>query len=97
MTSAPAAFQPTLSLSPMDATLVTGESMSFTAQINYVPDGPRYFRQPVTFKVEEAGGGTITLAGGYTAPSQPGTYHVVAQRDDFPSVKARATVLVKTR
>jgi hypothetical protein len=34
--------------------------------------------QAVAWSVVEAGGGTISVAGLYTAPSAPGTYHVMA-------------------
>ncbi len=91
------AFKPYLRLTPLTAEVAPGETLQFSAEINYKPDGPRYFRQPVTFEVEEPGGGKVTLQGGYTSPSKPGTYHVVAKRDDYPEVKARATVVVKAR
>jgi hypothetical protein len=49
----------------------------------------------VGWRVVEAGGGTITGAGLYTAPDQPGTYHVKVMREDFPQTTAIATVTVK--
>ncbi len=88
------AFQPFLRLSPMEASTTPGGEVRFSASINYDPAGPRYIRQPVTFRVEEAEGGTMELGGLYTAPARPGVYHVVARRDDFPDVQARATVTV---
>ena len=91
------AFQPFLRLTPMEASTTPGGTVHFSASINYDPAGPRYIRQPVTFRVEEAEGGTVTFAGLYTAPTRPGVYHVVARRDDFPEVQARATVTVHTR
>jgi hypothetical protein len=91
------AFQPFLRLSPTEASTAPGGEVRFSASINYDPAGPRYIRQPVTFRVEEAEGGTAGPAGLYTAPTRPGVYHVVARRDDFPEVQARATVTVLAR
>jgi len=91
------AFQPFLHLSPMEASTASGGEVRFSASINYEPTGPRYLRQPVTFRVEEAEGGTVGLGGLYTAPARPGVYHIVARRDDFPEVQARATVTVLAR
>ncbi|MBL0313105.1 MAG: hypothetical protein IPP78_10420 [Holophagaceae bacterium] len=87
-------FKPTLVLSPKVATLVPNETQSFSAQINYEPDGPRFPRQPVTWTVVEAGGGEVTRTGLYTAPSAAGTYHVKAEREDHPGVADTATVTV---
>lgn len=89
-----AAFKPTLSISPKAVTLAPGATQSFSALINYEPDGPRYPRQPVTWTVMEAGGGGITSTGLYTAPSTVGTFHVKAQREDHPGVADTATVTV---
>jgi len=91
------AFQPFLRLSPMEASTAPGGTVRFSASINYDPTGPRYIRQPVTFRVEEAEGGSVELGGLYTAPTRPGVYHVVSRRDDFPEIQARATVTVLQR
>ena len=88
------AFKPSLALSPKAVTLAPGATQSFSAQINYEPDGPRFPRQPVTWTVVEVGGGEITRTGLYTAPSSPGTYHVKAEREDHPGVMNTATVTV---
>jgi len=87
-------FKPTLALSPKTVTLAPGATQSFSAQINYEPDGPRFPRQPVTWTVAEAGGGEVTRTGLYTAPASPGTYHVKAEREDHPGVSDTATVTV---
>ena len=88
-------FKPTLTLTPRKAEVAVGGTVSFSATINYEPDGPRYPRQPVKWSVEEGEtGGTITPHGLYTAPGKPGTYHVKAEREDFPGVSAKATVKV---
>ncbi len=89
-----AAFKPTLAISPKTVTLAPGATQSFSAIINYEPDGLRYPRQPVTWTVVEAGGGEITHTGLYTAPSVAGTFHVKAQREDHPGVSDTATVTV---
>jgi hypothetical protein len=49
----------------------------------------------VTWSVQEgASGGTITAAGVYTAPSTPGTYHVVATSQADATASGTATVTV---
>ena len=88
------AFKPTLKLSPKAVTLAPGATQSFSAQINYEPDGPRFPRQPVTWTVLEAGGGVITPAGLYTAPLSTGTYHLKAEREDHPGIAGTAMVTV---
>jgi hypothetical protein len=87
-------FKPLLNLRPVAVTLARGATQTFQAGINY-PDGARYLRQPVGWRVVESGGGTIDGAGLYTAPDLPGTYHVEVRREDFPEVTATATVTVK--
>ncbi|HJV49744.1 MAG TPA: hypothetical protein VJ549_10760 [Geothrix sp.] len=90
----PEPFVPALSLRPVAVQLGTGATQGFQAEINY-QEGVRYLRQPVGWRVMEAGGGTINAAGLYTAPATPGVYHVQVRRDDFPEVTAQATVVVK--
>ena len=46
--------------------------------------------QAVNWSVLEAGGGTITSAGVYTAPSTPGTYHIVATSQADPAQSGQA-------
>ncbi len=88
-------FKPTLAINPKAVTLAAGVTQSFSAQINYEPNGPRYPRQPVKFTVLETSGGTITRTGLYTAPTAPGTYHVKAEREDHPGVADTATITVE--
>jgi chitinase len=93
---AAAPFKPTLKLTPRRAVVAKGGTVSFSALINYEPDGPRFPRQPVRWTVAEGeAGGTITHAGVYTAPDKAGTYHVRAEREDHPGVAAKAKVVVK--
>ncbi|MBL0209804.1 MAG: hypothetical protein IPQ13_02655 [Holophagaceae bacterium] len=96
-TAAKPAFKPTLALSPKTVALAPGATQSFSAQINYEPDGPRFPRQPVSWSVVEAGGGEITRTGLYTAPAAAGTYHVRAEREDHPGVSDTATVTVAAK
>jgi hypothetical protein len=89
-------FKPTLKLTPIASRIAPGAKVTFSATINYEPDGPRYQRQPVKWSVNEGdAGGTITRTGVYTAPAKPGLYHVRAEREDFPGVFAVATMAVK--
>jgi hypothetical protein len=55
-----------LTIAPRTATLPRGGSLVFRCSI------------PCTFTVQEAGGGTVTRDGNYTAPATTGTYHLVA-------------------
>lgn len=87
-------FVARLALRPVAVSLACGATQAFQAEINY-PEGMRYMRQPVAWRVVEPEGGTITAAGLYTAPAVPGTYHVEVKREDFPEVTATATVTVK--
>jgi hypothetical protein len=87
-------FKPSLSLRPVAVSLSKGATQAFQAEINY-PEGMRYMRQPVSWRVVEADGGTITNVGLYTAPAIDGIFHVQVKREDFPALTATATVSVK--
>ena len=87
-------FVPRLALRPVAVSLARGATQSLQAEINY-PEGMRYLRQPVAWRVVEPEGGTVTAAGLYMAPAAPGIYHVEVKREDFPEVTATATVTVK--
>jgi hypothetical protein len=89
-----APFIPTLNLRPVTVSLAAGASQPFQAEINY-QGGVRYLRQPVGWRVVEPNGGSITGAGLYTAPGAAGTYHVEVMREDFPDIRAVATITVK--
>jgi hypothetical protein len=93
-THPPASFLPELAIRPTGVTLLSGASQPFQAVLNY-PDGVRPLRQPIKWAVVEPGGGTITQAGVYTAPTHPGTYHVEARREDFPGMAVAVTVIVQ--
>lgn len=89
------AFVPRLSVPARTVQLRTGQSHSFSADLNYPPN-VIYIRQPVRWAVLETGGGSIdALSGRYTAPAQTGVFHVQATREDFPSVNATVQVEVR--
>jgi hypothetical protein len=76
-----------VTIDPQQPTLNPGASQTFTADVTGCNKG-------VTWTVQEAGGGTVTNAGVYTAPNTPGTYHVVATSQAHTTRKATATVNV---
>ncbi|WP_162057050.1 hypothetical protein [Undibacterium sp. KW1] len=84
---------PRIDISPGALIMKPGSKQVFTAAINYPPD-INYIRQPVTWQIVETDGGVISINGEYTAPSKPGTYHVRAQREDYPSLSTTALVVV---
>ena len=88
-------FVPQLEIATRSIHLMPGQSHTFSAVINYPPD-TNYIRQPVTWSVVEADGGSITTSGTYTAPATYGTYHVKVTRDDFPEFSATAEIAVGT-
>ena len=79
-----------ITISPTTATVLPGQTQTFTAAVTGVPD------TGVTFSVAEPTGGTITQSGVYTAPTTPGVYHVVAASTVDPAQTATATVTVPT-
>ncbi|MBI1773521.1 MAG: hypothetical protein HYR68_14475 [Burkholderiales bacterium] len=86
-------FVPTLSVDRHIVNVMPGATMNLQASINYPPN-INYIRQPVTWSVIEADGGSINLSGSYVAPTKIGTYHVKVQRDDFPSIYVALDILV---
>jgi hypothetical protein len=66
----------------------TGGTKTFTATVTGTTD------TGVTWSVQEAGGGTISSAGVYTAPATVGTYHAVAKSVADGTKTAVATVTV---
>jgi hypothetical protein len=78
-----------ITISPASTTLITSGSATFTATVANSTD------TAVTWRVAEgAAGGAVTSGGVYTAPSTPGTYHVVATSHADTSKTATATVTV---
>ncbi len=90
----PKPFVPMLVLRPTGVALLPGATQAFQADLNY-PAGAHPPQQPVLWDVIEPGGGTITAAGLYTAPTRPGTYHVEARRKDHPDVRVAVPVVVQ--
>ncbi len=78
----------TVSVNPATATAVAGGTASFSAQVGGTSNGA------VTWAVAEAGGGSVSTSGTYTAPATPGTYHVVATSQADGTKSASATVTV---
>lgn len=79
-------------INPTAFTLAPGATTSFTATIGGVP--PR--QRPVMWWILEGrgNGGILTSDGHYTAPTTPGTYHVVVTPLVEPRIQAVATVVV---
>jgi PKD repeat protein len=77
-----------VSVQPGTKSLTVGATATFTATV--FGDA----NQSVAWSVVEAGGGSITSAGLYTAPATPGTFHVKAVAAADPTVSAQATVIV---
>lgn len=84
---------PKINITPGAVLLPPGGKLNFSAEMNYPPN-VNYIRQPVKWVVLEPDGGSITLNGEYSAPTKAGTYHVQAQREDYPTVAVNATVVV---
>ena len=86
---------PTISVTvwPRSPSLQVGTTLAFTAYVSGTAAGQS---TAVTWSVQEAGGGTIDAAGLYTAPSTPGSYHVVATSVADTSKSDTATLTVTT-
>ena len=79
-----------VAVSPASTTVSAQVATDFVATVTGSADGT------VIWSVQEgASGGTIDAGGHYTAPSAPGTYHVVATSNANPTVSTRASVTVK--
>jgi len=78
----------TVEISPATASVTTGGQQTFSARVNGATN------QAVSWSVQEAGGGSITADGTYTAPNNTGTFHVVATSQADPSKSATAEVTV---
>jgi uncharacterized repeat protein (TIGR03803 family) len=80
---------PIVAISPSTVSVPASSLQSFTAAVSG--------GGPITWTVEEGtSGGTITSSGIYTAPSQTGTYHVIATSSANTSESATAIVDVVT-
>src|SRR6266849_4633897 len=79
-------------VSPRQASVVVGRTVSFTATVTGAPV------TSVHWSVQETGGGNVDSRGYYTAPASPGTFHLVAtsDADAFRSDTATVTVTPAT-
>jgi hypothetical protein len=77
-----------VAVTPTTASLAPLGSRTFAAAVTGAASSA------VTWRVTEAGGGTVDASGLYTAPSGTGTFHVVATSVSDPGVSATATVTV---
>jgi hypothetical protein len=80
---------PVIQIEPASATVHPGDQIQVTARVKGSSN------QSVLWTVEEPKGGRITPDGLYTAPSQPGTYHILASQSTSPASAGRATVRVE--
>ena len=81
----------TISVSPVSTTLAPGAIQQFAATVTGTTN------TSVTWNIQEgSAGGTITSGGLYTAPSTPGTYHVVVTSQAENTKSATAVVTVTT-
>jgi O-glycosyl hydrolase len=79
---------PSVSINPASAIVALGGSANFTCAVTGAAD------TSCTFSVAEAGGGSVSATGAYTAPTTAGTYHVVATSHADASRTASAAVTV---
>jgi len=77
-----------ITISPATASVTAGATRQFTATVTGSSTTTK------TWSVVEAGGGTVSASGLYTAPATPGTYHVVATSVADATRTATATVTV---
>ncbi len=77
-----------VTVAPEVAAVDPGKTQPFVATVSGIAN------QAVVWSVTEAGGGTVTAAGIYTAPAASGTYHVVATSQVDRTRQATATVYV---
>lgn len=79
----------TVAVSPTTATVTASTTKQFSATVANATT------TTVTWSVQEGvSGGTVNATGLYTAPSTPGTYHVIATSTASPMISATATVTV---
>ena len=77
-----------VAVAPSSAQAVPGGTVTFAASVTGAVDGS------VDWVVLEAGGGSVDASGAYTAPTEPGTYHVRASSKTKPAAQGQATVSV---
>jgi hypothetical protein len=88
-TPAPTPTPVSVSVAPQTASVAPGGSVQLTASVTGSTN------TTVTWTVQEgAAGGAVSSTGLYTAPSSPGTYHVIAKSSADASKTATATLNV---
>jgi len=80
-----------VSVTPGSTSVFGYQTASFSATVTGTSN------TAVTWSVAEAGGGTVSAAGVYTAPSADGTYHLVATSVASPVATASAAITVTTK
>lgn len=78
-----------VTVAPVALTMSVGATASLTANVVGAAI------QGVTWSVQESGGGSISTEGVYTAPSVPGTFHVIATSQADGSRTGQATITVQ--
>ena len=79
-----------VAITPVSVTLAPGSTQTFTATVTGSTN------TIVNWTVQEAGGGSVSNAGFYSAPQATGFYHVVATSVAAATVSGSATVTVTT-
>jgi hypothetical protein len=87
---ATAVVVPRVSVAPSSVTTTLRKTANLSASVLGPPD------TSVRWSVTEAGGGTVSTSGVYTAPATPGVFHVVAESVADPRQKATVTVTVQS-
>jgi len=90
VTAPPAPPPVAVAVSPASGSVFGCQAVAFTATVTGSTD------TAATWSVVEAGGGTVTASGVYTAPAAPGTYHVTATSHADPARSATAAIAVTT-
>ncbi|MDT9002321.1 immunoglobulin domain-containing protein [Paucibacter sp. APW11] len=78
----------TISVTPASVSLQAGGTQTFSASVSGSSN------TAVSWSVQEAGGGSVSSSGVYTAPATAGTYHVKATSQADSSKSALATITV---
>ena len=78
-----------VTLTPDAKTVTLGDTITFTASVPGAAD------QSVTWKVQEANGGSISQSGVYVAPRVAGTFHVYAVSVEDSAKGSVATITVQ--
>ena len=78
----------TVMVEPPSAQLILGGALRFSAAVTGAVN------RAVQWRVQEGTGGTIDVSGTYTAPADPGSFHIIATSVADPTVSGIASVTV---